>query len=830
MQSSSLHTNRTAGTPAVRNLLTLVMLSMASLIAATTKAQTPTQATVSGRVRDAAGKPVEFATVLLVRAADSLLVKGAITDADGSYLIETTKEGTFRVNATQVGYQKVYTPPFEIKGGQLTHEMPPLTIAENTKMLGEVKVTAAKPFIEQLPDKTVVNVESSVVASGGTALDVLERSPGVTVDTQNERISLKGRDGVLVMIDGKPTYLSMTEVVNLLRNTPSNSVQTIELITNPSAKYDAAGNSGIINIRLKRGTVATDGTNGSATLGAGQGRFPKTSAGLTINHRHKNLSLFGNYNYDYRQGYGSVDARRQFGAGDSLTTVRSLGYRPSTNKGHTFKAGADYTLGKSTTVGVMVNGLLSSDRAQIDNRNLVSNARGQLLETVTMINASTRSLQRGAANANLKHTFDTLGRELTVDADFSRVTIDPQDNMRTRYFNAAGEETRPDLVQRNTPPSTVTIRAAKADYTHPLSKQTKLEAGGKISYVTSDNDVVFETLTEGQYVPDPQRTNHFLYDETIAAGYLNGSHNWQKWSVQAGVRLEHTRSLGNSVTLNKIVDRRYTNLFPSVFLTYTASKDHQWRTSYSRRIDRPNYQELNPFIYVMDPYTYREGNPFLRPQYTNAFQLGYTYKGGTTVTLSYNHTTDVITGVNDQSGQVLRVTTVNLAALKNVNLSVDYPLTLAKWWTVRPSVNVFMNAYNASYAGAPLDYRQVSANVNMNQNFTLPRGFTAELTGFYNSPLVYGMLRTTGFGQVSAGVQKHLWNKTATLRLNVSDIFWTMRPGGTIRHATTNLQFANRFESRVARLTFTYNLGNQKLKTIRQRRTGVEDEQERVGN
>jgi hypothetical protein len=239
---------------------------------------------------------------------------------------------------------------------------------------------------------------------------------------------------------------------------------------------------------------------------------------------------------------------------------------------------------------------------------------------------------------------------------------------------------------------------------------------------------------------------------------------------------------------------------------------------------------LNPFIYVMDPYTYREGNPFLRPQYTNAFQLGYTYKGGTTVTLSYNHTTDVITGVNDQSGQVLRVTTVNLAALKNVNLSVDYPLTLAKWWTVRPSVNVFMNAYNASYAGAPLDYRQVSANVNMNQNFTLPRGFTAELTGFYNSPLVYGMLRTTGFGQVSAGVQKHLWNKTATLRLNVSDIFWTMRPGGTIRHATTNLQFANRFESRVARLTFTYNLGNQKLKTIRQRRTGVEDEQERVGN
>jgi hypothetical protein len=422
MQSSSTIPNRTARVSARQFLFSLGLLLLVSLLTFTVQAQILPTAIVSGQVRDAAGKPVEFATVLLVRSADSSLVKGAITDAQGKYVIETTKEGSYRVNATQVGYQKVYTPVFAIKLDQLTYELPVLTIAENARTLGEVKVIATKPFIEQLPDKTVVNVENSVVASGGTALEVLERSPGVTVDTQNDRISLKGRDGVLVMIDGKPTYLSMTEVVNLLRNTPSNSVQTIELITNPSAKYDAAGNSGIINIRLKRGTTTSDGTNASATLGAGQGRFPKTSAGLTLNHRAGALSLFGNYNYDYRQGYGSVDVRRHFGAGDSLMTVRNLGYRPNTNKGHTFKAGADYALGKNNTFGVMVNGLLSNDRAEIDNQNLVYNAKGQLQETVTMVNASKRALQRLAANANFKHVFtgsgrDTLGRELTVDAD-----------------------------------------------------------------------------------------------------------------------------------------------------------------------------------------------------------------------------------------------------------------------------------------------------------------------------------------------------------------------------------------------------------------------------
>lgn len=818
-------------------LLSAGLLVLFCLVSMAVQAQQLAQATIRGKIRDAAGKPASFATVLLVRAADSTLVKGAVADAEGQYVIETAKNGTFRLTVTQVGYRKAYSQPFDVTPDRISYDQPDIILTEDTRQLGEVKVVAAKPFIEQRPDMTVVNVESSPVASGGTALDVLERSPGVLVDTQNERISLKGRDGVLVMVDGKPTYLSMAEVVNLLRNTPSNSVQSIELITNPSAKYDAAGNSGIINIRLKRGSAPNQrGTNGSATVGAGYGRFPKASMGLTLNHRVGQLSLFGTYNYDYREAYGSVVVDRRFGHGgpapadrDSLTLVRNVGYRPNLAKVHTFKTGADYTLGKRTTLGLMVNGSLSNDRANIDNYNTEANGRGQVQQVVRFANASARTFERLAANANLRHSFDTLGRELTADVDYSRVGLESQDNMRTRYLNPTETtELRPALVQRNTTPSTIEIRAVKADYVHPITKQTKLEAGTKISYVSADNDVLFETQTEGKYVTDPQRTNRFLYDETIAAGYVNAHHGWQKWSVQGGLRLEHTRSKGNSITMNTVVDRSYTNLFPGVFVGYKASPNHQWRLSYSRRIDRPSYGDLNPFVYVMDPYAYREGNPFLRPQYTNAFELGYTFKQQTNLSLSYNRTNDVITGVNDQIGQVMRLTTVNLSALNNVNLSLSHPFSLAKWWNVRPSANVFLNAYRATYANLPLDYQQLSTNLNMQQSFTLPRGFTAELTGFYNSPLVYGMLRTTGFGQVSAGLQKHLWNRAATLRLNVSDIFWTQRPGGTIRHGGTDLTFRNRFESRVVRLNFTWNFGNQKLKTVRQRQSGVEDEQGRI--
>jgi hypothetical protein len=792
-------------------------------------AQTDSKATVSGTVVDAAGKPMEFVTMLLLSSTDSTLVKGAVTDTSGKYEFENTQAGTYLVAANMVGYQKTFTTSFILKENQKQFQIPVLILKEDIQQLKAVEVKAIKPFIEQQVDKTVVNVENSLVASGGNALEVLEKAPGVMVDAQNERISMKGREGVLIMIDGKPTYLSAAEVINLLKSTPSNSISSIELITNPSAKYDAAGNSGIINIILKRSS-RKDGMNGNVVLGGGYGRFPKANAGLTLNLRQGNWSLFGNYNYDYRKVYGAIDIRRRFTNEGVTTFLEQKGYQPNENIGQTFKVGADYLLGKKNTIGVLLNGMLNDDNANIENENRLYNDQYALLSSSAMTNKTDRSMNRWAANLNFKHTFDSTGKELTVDADYSVVNIDPKNFMTTRFYNVVGEETAPALYQQTISPSQVLIQAAKADYVHPLGKKAKLETGWKTSYVTSDNDVRFEELSATGWEVDPNRTNHFVYKETIHAAYINGSVEWKKWALQAGIRGEQTHSNSNSFTLNKVVNRNYVNLFPSAFLTYSISEKHQMRYSYSRRIDRPNYLNLNPFIFVMDPYAYYQGNPYLNPQFTDALQVAYTWKGATTLSIGYNRTKDVMTSVTEQNDQtkVVKQTVINLDQLTNVDLTLSFPLQITPWWNTHQNATLFRNKYQADYLGQKLNNGRVSGNLSTNHTITLTKGLTAEVNAWYNTLQVYGLNQIKGFGQVSIGVQQSLWDNKASIRLNVSDVFRTTPVNGSINYQNMDIRFRSWYESQTVRLNFSYNFGNNTIKPSRNRRTSVEDEQNRI--
>lgn len=475
----------------------------------------------------------------------------------------------------------------------------------------------------------------------------------------------------------------------------------------------------------------------------------------------------------------------------------------------------------------MVNGSVFDSEGQINNENLIYNVSGAYLRTTNFINASTRANNRFVANGNFRHRFDSTGRSLSIDVDFSRVQINTRDSMVTRL----GEESSlPALLQRNISASYITIRSVKADYVQPISKNIRLETGWKSSYVSTDNDLRFDNWTNGIWQPDPQRTNHFVYDETIHAAYLSGNKDWKNWSLQAGLRAEYTRSNGNSITLGTQVARQYLNLFPSVFLTRKVGDNHQFRYAFSRRIDRPSYADLNPFIFVMDTYTYRQGDPFLQPQYTQAFEVGYTYKNETTITLSFNRTHDVISHINEQNGELLRVGPANLNRLDNYNLLVGFPLKPTRWWSFRTSINAFINVYDAIVQNEPVTGWGLAANLNINHLFTLPKGINAELSGFYNSPSIDGITRGYSDGQVSIGAQKQLWNKRATLRLNVSDVFFTSWYGGNIRQGQIDLQWVSRRESRVARLAFTYNFGNQKLKNLGQRRSGAEDEQRRSAN
>lgn len=815
--------------------LTLFLLIIAFVVPFVA-AQPPYKATITGKVLETTGKPARFLTVVLLRGTDSTLITRNVTDSTGSYQFNNVAAGLYKVGVASMGYQEVNSKAFTVAA--ITVTAPILIVGTDIKMLTEVLVKGQKPLIEIKADKTVFNVENSTVAAGGTALDVLERAPGVQVDAQNDRLTLQGREGVTVMLDGKPTYLSMQALMALLRSTPSNSVQSVELITNPSAKYDAAGNSGIINIKLKRGSGQIKGTNGSVTVGSGYGQLLKYNAGLTLNHQQSKWNLFGNYNYDYNPFFVHIDTRTRFRAGNETTTILNDQYRQGRPEGHTFKMGADYSFSKKDLVGVLINGTVNQMNmdAEVEAKRYDTENKLQLRQPMT--SDLTNETQRLAVNLNYKHTLDSVAGagkaslpELIAELDYANVEINQLTNIFLQSFNSQNGTSAPDEFQRNPTLAKVLIKSGKLDYTHPFNKSTRLETGLKSSYVSSDNDVVFEKRFDNAWQTDFGRTNHFIYDEMINAAYFNGNHEWKKWSLQGGLRLEHTFSVGNLVTLTKKVKRNYLDLFPSIFLMHKLHANHQLRYSYSRRIDRPSYFDLNPFVFIISPNAYYQGNEFLRPQYTHALQVAYTYKNQTTVGLSYNRTRDVISRVNEQENATLqnKATVVNLDKMNNINLNIGLPITITKWWNMRQSADIFWAQYNAVYLNQNLDVNRIAANFSMNHNFILPQGITAELSGFYNSPSVNGMSKQLRRGQVSVGAQKSLCDKKATLRVNLNDVFYTMRFGASNTFANTDNLFIGRFESRVLRVSFTYNFGNKNIKSARQRRVGSEEEQRRVG-
>ncbi|MFD1141467.1 outer membrane beta-barrel protein [Larkinella insperata] len=811
---------------------TFITAVCAWLVMTSALAQAPVKGKVRGLVIDPSQKPAEFVTILLLKAKDSTLVKGAVTNDKGLYELDNVAEGRYRVATSLMGYQKVYSEPFAIDAANPDVQVKTLTMLEESKKLNEVKVVAKKPFIEQEIDRTVVNVENSIVASGNTALEVLEKAPGVTIDRQNDNIQLKGKSGVMVMIDGKQTYLSGQEVANLLKNTPSDNIEKIEIITNPSSKYDAAGNVGIINIRMKKNK--NFGTNGTAIAGVGYGRYEKANASLNLNHRVGKINAFGNYSYFHNRRFQENELNRIIPYNGKVTYFDQASYRPNRFDGHTFRTGVDYFLNKKSTIGVLATGFLNDWRQDNGiNNAIIRNEQGQITLKPTTAVSVKNKWSNLTGNVNYKYDFDGKGRELTADLDYSRFNGDSYNSLNTTYRNANDSIAQAPALVRNDMPSAINIWAFKSDYVHPLKKGGKLEAGVKSSSVQSDNNLIYEDFTDGRWIVNPGQSNRFKYTERINAGYVNFAGKLdKKTSIQAGLRLEHTFSRGNSLTLNRVVDRDYTNLFPTLFVSRQLDTNNVLNLSFSRRIDRPNYQNLNPFRFYLDPYTYQQGNPYLKPQFTNSFQLTHVYKGKFSTSLGYSRTIDVI--VDEVPGQIpdqniTYVTTDNLATLDNVSLTMSAPVAVTKWWNMQNNVNIFYNKYQSPYLGAQYNVDFVAFNVYTSQNFVLSKGFTAEVFGWYNSKNIYGFYTVRPQGAFGLGVQKSLMNNKATLKLNVNDPFWLNKFQGYAKYQDIDFKIRARWESRIARLTFTYRFGNQNVKAARQRSTSTEAERNRAG-
>ena len=795
--------------------------------------------TVSVAVFNDQRSPLENATAELLRAKDSSLVKTALSTTAGLAEFDRIAEGRYLLRISMVNFETFLSAPFEITAEQNIISLPAVNLARSaaTQLQG-VTVTARKPFIQKLTDRIVVNVENSIVSAGSSAMDVLERSPGVTID-QNDVLGLRGRQGVIVMIDGKPTAMSGADLANYLRGLPSSAIERIDIITNPSAKYDAAGNSGIIDIRMKKDQRL--GYNGTATAGYGQGIYPKANAGTTFNYRNKTLNLFGSYNYAYRENLNHLILDRNFfDNGIFAGADKKDNYSKMPFNSHTARVGADFFPSKNTIIGFVVNSNFNHFTRNNTNNSTVINEFKQPSYTFRTQASNDDHFRNTVANINLKHNFDSLGKELTADVDYGVYNSNSLSLTPTQYYNLDGSPRGAHYILKGDQDGRLTLKTAKVDYVNPLKKGAKFEAGFKTSFVSSDNDARFFDVSESVPKNDTNKTNRFFYDENNNAAYLNFSKEFKKFNVQVGLRGEQTNVKTLQAIGNQAWDTSYLQLFPSAFFNYKLKEDHTVGLSVSRRIDRPGYGQLNPFLFLIDVTTYATGNPGLLPQITWSYEASYTLKN-LNFTLGYSRTNNpmniVIVRFNDvfphlqQSENVTVQIPVNLESSEYMGLSVSAPVRISKWWNMINNANVYYNSFHGNLGGAALNEGAPAADVRTNNTFTFKKGWTAELNANYSTGGRYGYMVSRPQWGLAAGVQKTVLKSKGTIRLNVTDIFWTNLPRATITYDNKYIEYWHAYrESRVANLSFTYRFGNNKVAAARRRTTASEEERRRAGN
>jgi len=799
-------------------------------------AQEPVKGAIYVNINTAQHAPIENATVELLKSKDSSLAKIALTDKSGLAEFSNISFGTYFLKVSAVGHSIFYSQVFSLTQNKSILQLEPLVMSGKSSEMAGVTVVGRKPFIQKLNDRIVVNVENSIVSAGSSAMDVLERSPGVNID-QNDALSLRGRSGVIIMIDGKPTAMAGADLANYLRGLPSAAIERIDIITNPSAKYDAAGNSGIIDIRMKKDQRM--GINGTLTAGYGQGVYPKTNAGTTFNYRNKKINVFGNYNYAYRIGLNHLLLDRNFfengvyNGGDLKDN-----YSKSPLSSNTSRLGMDYFPSSKSILGFVVNGNFNHYSRDNHNSSLVIDPQHQPESKFNSFASNNDHGRNVIANINFKHSFDTTGKELTADVDYGVYHSTSLTVNSTLYYKLDGSSSQPSYTLDGDQLGKLTLKTARVDYVNPFRNGSKLEAGLKTSFVSSDNDAKFFDVSSGTPVNDVNKTNHFLYHEDNQAAYLNFSQAFKKFDWQVGLRGELTDISTEQKIGNIKFDSNYFQLFPSAFFNYKLKEDQVLGVSVSRRIDRPGYSELNPFLFLIDVTTYATGQPGLLPQLTWSYELSYTVKN-INFTLGYSHTKDeqnitlarfreVFPNIPSADNVTVQVP-INLNSSDYYGLTVSAPIRLTKWWNMINNANVYYQRFNGNFSGTELDKGKPAADIRTNNSFTFGKGWTAELNASLNTGGRSGFMVLDPQWALSTGIQKTVLKNKGTLRFNMTDIFWTNLPKAVITYNNYIERWHAYRESRVANLTFTYRFGNNKVQAARRRTTASEEERQRAG-
>ena len=788
------------------------------VISHTGRAQT--FATVAGTVLDAAGQPLAFATAVLVQLPDSALANSQTTTEQGRYSFSGIGPGRYCVRGLLLSYRPARSAAFVV--GNAPVAVPTLHLAAAATALAGVTVQGRAPVLEQLVDRTVLNVERLNTA-GESALEILKKAPGVTLG-RDDNILYRGSAGVTIMLNGKLTYMTGGALISYLKALPASAISQVELIPNPPASMDAAGTAGVLNIRLRRGQLP--GLSGTATVSGGYGRYEKASGGANLAYNTGKLRLFGSVDVGRYNSFNRLVVERRIR--DSL--FRQVNYWHPLSHSLSYAAGAEFSPGPRHTVGVQLRGGAETEDAPTNSESTITDAAGRPAGRLRLANPRTGHDSNAGLNLNYRFALDSLGRELSADADYVRYATAKAQSFANRAYAPLSDVARDAGQLRSDQSSEVSIRAAKIDYVHPVAgTKWKAEAGAKTSWVTTRSAIAFDTLRANGWQPNLRRTNQFRYDETVTAAYLSLGTTLGPLELKGGLRGEHTYSVGESATTGQRVARNYFQLFPSLFLNYKLGEHDQLGLSGSRRITRPAYQNLNPFLDYTDAYTAIQGNPFLAPSRSTSLVLNYTHRDFQVFSFSYLRETDAINDVAYQNDRT-KVTTLvpqNLAQATTLSLSSGGHTDISKGWSMDNQVSGSYAVVETPVANRPVRLARFGWSASSEHTFLLPHQLKLQVSGRYDSPTVSGLFVTKASGSFDVALKKQLWHERAALSLKLRDLFYTDQFRGVIRYANNDATWNNQYESRRLTLALTWKIGTGNTRA--RHTSGSSDEENRVG-
>lgn len=776
------------------------------------------QVKVTGKVMNAKNNPVELAEILIIDK-NAVARKNDITDGSGNFTLYT-ESGSYLLQIKKMGeilWEQKIDISHDINLGNIE-------VFEKEEKLSEVVINAKKKIIERKVDRLIFNVENSIAGSTGDAMDALKVTPNIRV--QNETIALVGKSNLQIMVDDILIQLSETDMINYLKSIPANDIKSIEVITAPSAKYESSGNSGIINIKLKK--VKKDSWNASLNSAYIQKTYATGTLGGSFNYKKDKLSLYNSVNYRNGTRLSTDNSSIYY----TEETWNQNNPRKINDEVLSDRFGLDYEFSKKWTLGLQyITSYTKSNNNEMPLTTITDNDNQEINYYISSKSKYITKPKLNSINWHNLFTIDSIGKKVSIDINY----LESVNKSNRDYFGNEldiNSQILPDtyFAAINSNNQNIKNFSGKIDFEIP-TKFINLEFGGKLSTSTTNNNAVFYNNETGDPTLDLGQTNTFKYKEKIQALYISGNKKiGSKWESQIGLRLETTQTEGFSLNLNQTNKKNYAKLFPTFYLTYNANENNTFSFNYTRRIVRPNYQQLNPFRIYSSPYVYAEGNPYLQPSFTDNFDFTYSYKkleSNIYVTSVKNNFQQI--GIVDSNSNITRYFIENFLSSQNYGISESYTFDRIKWWN---SILTFNANYFQSKSKLIITEQNndgFNAFVSTNNDFTLnkPKTFLFNLTYWYNFPGAFGIYKNTASSSLSMSAKYLMLNKDLQLSIIGNDIFSSQRPTYISYVNNIRQEYRNYYDARSLTVSLLYKFGNNKI-NVNQRKFGNEEEKNRA--